>query len=393
MPGENNNRKNGRKKKILLIVLVAVLIVGLGYYFWTRGRVRTDDAFVDGRIYAVTPRVDGYVVEVLVEDNQEVSPGQALVRLDPAEFEVALAEAKAALAEAESQLASLELGVPLELDQTSFRVSGARARLESLGRNLERVKNEEDAAIEDLKRAQAQYDQAELDLQRMQRLAETGAVARSDLDNAETAAESARAQLSAAKARAQAVRKQKASIRAEMDGIRAEIGLAATGEGTAEIKSRQVEAQRARVELAKARVRQAELDLKYTTLVSPAHGYVTKKNVEPGQPLLAIVPLDPGNIWVTANYKETQLTRVKPGQRVEIEVDAYPGLKLTGKVQSIMAGTGAAFSLFPPENASGNYVKVVQRVPVKIALDGPDGDDAPKLRIGMSVVPTIFVGE
>jgi membrane fusion protein (multidrug efflux system) len=150
------------------------------------------------------------------------------------------------------------------------------------------------------------------------------------------------------------------------------------------------------VELAKAQVRQAELNLRYTKVRAPADGRVTRKNVEPGQmvapgqSLMAVVPLTPGELWVIANYKETQLSHVRPGQPASIKVDTYPGLKLSGKVESIMAGTGAAFSLFPPENATGNYVKVVQRIPVKIVLDKREGSDTPILRVGMSVVPTIF---
>ncbi len=182
-----------------------------------------------------------------------------------------------------------------------------------------------------------------------------------------------------------------------MERIKANIDLAATGEDQARIRSRQVEAQKARVALAAARVRQAELDLGYTTITSPTHGYVTRKRAEPGlmvsrgQPLMAVVPLNAEDLWVTANFKETQLTHVRPGQRAEIAVDTYPGVTLTGKVESIMAGTGAAFSLFPPENATGNYVKVVQRVPVKITLDASASIQLPALRIGLSVTPNIFI--
>jgi len=230
----------------------------------------------------------------------------------------------------------------------------------------------------------------------MKALLKKQAVARSQVDEATTRTETAQAQLRAAQARLAAVKKQRASLEANAQALRANVELAATGHDLAAIKSRQVEAQKARVQLARARVEQAELNLQYAVITSPADGYVTKKRIEPGlmvgrgQPIMAVVPLDPDHIWITANYKETQLTDVRPGQEVAVKVDTYPQVRFKGRVDSIMAGTGAAFSLFPPENASGNFVKVVQRIPVKITLDLSGRDSWPVLRVGMSVVPTIF---
>jgi membrane fusion protein (multidrug efflux system) len=193
------------------------------------------------------------------------------------------------------------------------------------------------------------------------------------------------------------VNRQKASLEADMERLRANVALALTGQDIAVIKARQVEAQRARVELARSRVKQADLNLSYTTLSSPAEGYVTRKSVEPGltvskgQPLMAVVPLGSDKLWTTANYKETQLTRVRQGQEVILHIDTYPDLVVKGRVESIMAGTGAAFSLFPPENATGNFVKVVQRIPVKIMFAADNPQPLPPLRIGMSVVSTILI--
>jgi membrane fusion protein (multidrug efflux system) len=295
-------------------------------------------------------------------------------------------------------LTSLELGVPLELTQTSQRVRGAQAQLESLRKTMERVMKEEEAAAQELKRAKAQHEQSELDLQRMKDLARTSSVARSTLDSADTAGRSSEAQMKAAQARLEGVKKQRASLESEQEGLKANIALAATGQDLALIKARQVDAQRARVELARSRVRQAELDLSYTAVLSPADGFVTRKRVEPGlmasrgQPLMAVVPLSLNDLWITANFKETQLTEVRPGQEVTIRVDTYPDATLRGKVESIMAGTGSVFSLFPPENATGNFVKVVQRIPVKITLVPNGGATPPPLRVGMSVVPTIHTG-
>ena len=388
--------KNNRGKKIIMFVFLGLVAAAIaGWYIYSLGRESTDDAFVDGEVFAVTPRVSGYAVEVLVEDNQQVRAGDPLVRLDTSEYEVALASAKASLAEAESVLASLELGVPLELAQTEQKVRAAKAQLASMEKTLEMIGREEEAAAQDLKRAEAENDLAETDLRRIKALQQRGAVSKSSLDAAETKARSTWAVVQAAAARRDAAVKQRASTQADMARLQANIDLAATGQDQAVIRTRQVEAQKARVDLFRTQVQQAELNLEYTTIRSPVAGFVTRKQVQAGlmvsrgQPLMAVVPLDPGQLWITANYKETQLTDVKPGQRVIIEIDAFPGKKLAGRVESIMAGTGAVFSLFPPENATGNYVKVVQRIPVKIVFDG-DAKDLPALRVGMSALPVIL---
>lgn len=184
------------------------------------------------------------------------------------------------------------------------------------------------------------------------------------------------------------------AVQERIANLKANVGLAATGHEVVSIKELDVAAQEAKVVLAREKVRKAELDLGYTRILAPATGHVTKKRVEvgqlvgAGQALMAIVPLQPEQLWITANFKETQLAKVRVGQKVTIKVDAFGGREFSGKVESIMAGTGSIFSLFPPENAMGNYVKVVQRIPVKIALDA---DNSTALRLGMSVVPTIFV--
>jgi membrane fusion protein (multidrug efflux system) len=312
-------------------VFALLLLGSFGYYMYARSRVGTDDAQVDGHIYTISPRVPGYVVEVLVKDNELVEKDQPLVRIDPVDYEVALAEAVSALSSLQEDSAS---------------------------------------AGQDVQSAQSELSLAQLDLDRNRELLKSHAVAQSTFDAAKTKADTARAKLQSAQAK-----------------------LAAIGSGgKASVKSSKIEAQ-------KAKVRQASLDLEHTTILAPARGYVTRKAVEAGymlskgQPIMSIVPLDPGEVWITANFKETQLTDVRTGQKVDIEVDAYPGVKLKGTVDSIMAGSGASFSLFPPENAAGNYVKVVQRVPVKITFDtnSTDGAALPPLRVGMSAYPTIHI--
>jgi membrane fusion protein, multidrug efflux system len=396
---KTTGKKNNHKKKLIIAVLLVIALVGAGYHLWTRDKISTDDAYVDGHIYSIAPRISGYVTQIFVEDNQEVEKDQILLTLDPTPFEVALAEAKAALAEAVATLISMDLGVPLELNQTDQRVRAAKEALRSMSNTQEKAQKEEEAARQEIERARAENQKALLDLNRIQELLKNKSVPQATLDQAKTQYDMTLAMVHSANAKWEAQKKQSESTTADMAQQKANIELAATGKDLAEIKSRQVKAQQARVDLAKARVKQAELELGYTNVKSPTDGFITKKSAEPGrtvsvgQPLMAVVPLNPEELWVTANCKETQLTDVKSGQQVDIEVDTYPGIRLQGKVDSIMAGTGAVFSLFPPENASGNFVKVVQRIPVKITLTPGHPDDLPVLRIGMSVVPTIHTGK
>lgn len=380
----------------IIVGVILVIATGFSYYLLTRGQVSTDDAFVDGHIFIITPRVAGYLTNVLVTDNENVTQGQPLIKLDPIPYEVALAQAQANLAESRFTLTSLELGVPLQLAQTAEQMRGAEAELTSLQKTLEQLLKDEDAAIQEMKRMEAQLELNTIDLKRNTALRNSGAISQQALDNSETSYRSALAQVQESKARLESVKKQRAAQEADIQLREANVALAATGKEQAEIKARQTEAQKAKVKLAQAQVKQAELDLSYTTIVSPTNGYVTQKKIEPGQyvspgqQLFAVVPLHPPQVWITANYKETQLTDVRPGQPVQIEVDTYPGITVEGKVDSIMAGTGGVFSLFPPENATGNFVKVVQRIPVKITINEREWHGLPTLRIGMSVIPTIL---
>jgi membrane fusion protein (multidrug efflux system) len=389
------NGRVGRKRKIMLAVLLAIACFGAVQYVRSMGKVSTDDAFVDGRIYQITPRVDGYIVQDLVEDNQLVEEGQPLLVLDPVGYEVGVAQARADLAAAEAQLVSLRKSVPLQVSQTEFQVTGARAQLDSLLRGLDQARLEEAAAKQMVLQAEAGFKNAELNFHRLSSLRQDGIIAQSALDEAQAALDSARAQTLAARDRALAAGRNAASLSEDVARLRANIGLAQTGHEVASIKDLEVAAQEARVELARQKVRKAELDLKYTSILAPAKGHVTKKKIQAGQlvaagqPIMAVVPLKPEQLWVTANFKETQLEKVRPGQRVTLVVDTFSSREFTGRVDSVMAGTGAVFSLFPPENAMGNYVKVVQRIPVKIVLDPVNATEP--LRLGMSVVPTIHL--
>jgi len=382
-----------KKRKIAFAALTLLIAAAASFYLYSRGRVSTDDAFMDGRTYVITPRVGGYVDSVLVDDNEKVAKGQPLVALDPTDYQVALAKAKADLAAAESKLAALLLDVPLTLDQTSSKVAGAKAQLAVLYKNLDQLKNEEEAARQEAAQDKALLEQAKLDLNRYASLRSRDVLAQADMDNARTKERTAAAQALQAEAEVLAATRKRDALMADVERLNADIRLAESGKDQAGIKAKEAEAQKAMVNLAREQVRQAELNLEYASIKAPVDGYVTKRAVEAGrlvaagQPLLVLTPLSPEKLWITANYKETQLTHVKPGQKVVVEVDAFPGREFTGQVDSIMAGTGSVFSLFPPENASGNYVKVVQRIPVKIVLDQ---GDYPDLRLGMSVVPTIL---
>jgi membrane fusion protein, multidrug efflux system len=364
------------------IVAAAVVVATAGAIAWWHfsGRESTDDAQIDGHIVPVSPRVGGTVEAVKVADNQFVDEGTVLVLIDVRDYQVAVQRAKADLAEAEASAEAARTTVPVTSTTTASQVSTAESDIGTAQAHLRSAQ----ARLND---AQAKEKKAEQDLARIRQLHAKDEVSQQEFDNAVLAAESARTTREAAQA---AVKE-------------AEEGVAAAGARLAQAKTapQQIGIMRARAASAEARVVQvratlarAQLDLDYATVKAPAAGYVSKKTVEvgqvvqPGQPLMAIVPLH--DIWVTANFKESQLRKIRPGQRAEVAVDAYGGRRYQGHVDSISPATGARFSLLPPENASGNYVKVVQRVPVKILIEqGQDPEHV--LRPGMSVVPTVFV--
>ncbi len=334
---KKNNKK--RRAAFILIALIAIgAIVGIRVYAMSKIDVSTDDAFINAHIYEISARVPGHVKDVTVHENQPVKKGTVLVELDRADYLTAVENAAAALDIARNETH----GDVASVGSAKAAVALARSRL----------------------------DLAEKNLARGELLFKKGIIARQNLDTLRTGKRVAASALKDA---------QDARKKAE-----ANAGFLVPGGAGAKI------AQKA------AMLARARLNLKYTTVFSPADGYVTKKTIEPGdniqagQPLMAVVEL--GDTWVTANYKESQLTYVRPGQPVEFTVDAYPNMKFRGRINSIMAGTGAAFSLLPPENATGNYVKIVQRIPVKIIID-QTSDPNRLLRVGMSVVPTIHTGE
>ncbi|KAA0894995.1 HlyD family secretion protein [Oryzomonas rubra] len=341
-PGTEDANKQGNYKRrkalvILLIIFIAGGWFGLKWLIKSKTHIETDNAFIEARIVPVSAKVSGTVTRVLVNDNQLVKQGDLLVELDDRDYRVKVAQTEAGVGMAEN-----ETGGEYQ------KVEGARASLQS---------------------ARATYDQAVLDLTRGEALFSREVIPKEQLDRLRTAKRVADS-------------KQKEAAEA-LKRAQAEAGLSNRDGNKARIAQR------------KAQMDEAKLQLSYTKVFAPRDGYITRKSIEPGtniqagQSLMALVPLQ--DAWITANYKESQLTYIKPGQKVEFTVDTYPGRTFSGSVDSIMAGTGAAFSLLPPENATGNYVKVVQRIPVKITIDN-SSDPEHLLRVGMSVIPTVLVG-
>jgi membrane fusion protein (multidrug efflux system) len=393
--------------KIVLILVVCAALAG-AYFAWRyfQDKESTDDAQIDGHIVPVAPRVGGTVTEVKVEDNQLIAAGALLVQIDPKDYQVALAREEANLADARASLHAARSGVPIVSTTTASQVSGAAANEGRARAAVVTATWEVEAARARLVTAQARLREATAnrvrltqDLDRMKILIVKDEISRQQYDAAVALEEGAhanedagRAAISEAEQAVAVAEGRLAQAKQVVEQAQAEVKSAATGPDQVAVTRARAAAAEAKVTLAEAAVEQARLNLQYTTIKSATGGVVSKKSIEPGQivqpgqPLLAIVPLE--DIWVTANFKETQLRAMRPGQRVSIVVDAF-NRKFTGRVESIAAATGARFSLLPPENATGNYVKVVQRIPVKIVLDkGQDPEHL--LRPGMSVVPTVF---
>ncbi len=397
-----------RRQTRLVLLLVALVIIAGAIIAWRYFAVRetTDDAQIDGHITPISARVGGTVIAVHVSDNQFVKAGTVLVEIDPRDYDVALQRAEAEFADAQATLQAARVGVPITTTTTSGQMSVAGASVERAQAGLQVATRGVDVARSRLISAHARLREANAtatrtarDLERMKQLVAKDEISQQQYDAAVAAADAARASVDAAQAAV--VEAEQGVLVAESQRVQAlgAVAQAQAEQRTAGTAPQQVQASRAREAGAGARVaqeqaalEQARLNLQYTKIAAPADGVVSKKSVEvgqvvqPSQPLLAIVPLE--DIWVTANFKETQLRDMRPGQEAQIAVDAY-GHTYNGRVQSIAAATGARFSLLPPENATGNYVKVVQRVPVKITFDkGQDPNHL--LRPGMSVVVTVF---
>ena len=368
-------------KAIWILLLALIVLAGAGLFFWHYYSVResTDDAQVDGHIDPISPRVTGTAIRVYADDNQFVQAGQPLVDLDPKDYEVAVQRARADLADAQANAAAAHVTVPLTSTTSSSQLSAANA---AVAASEQEVTMAQSRVLE----AQANYNKVATDLKRMETLVQKDEVSRQQYDATAASAAAAKATLDAAQAAVAGAQSRAAQARAQAAG-------AGTVPEQIRVTRARANAALAQVERAQAALSAAELNLQYTKILAPVSGVLSKRNVEPGQvvqmgqPLFSIVNLD--DIYVTANFKETQLKSMHPGQPVKVHVDAY-GRDYNAKVESIGGATGARFSLLPPENATGNYVKVVQRIPVRIRIDkGQDPEHL--LRPGMSVVPTVFL--
>jgi membrane fusion protein, multidrug efflux system len=383
-----------RTGTLLLIVgvLLGLVVGGFFGYRYLSTYESTDDAQIDGHLNALSTRVAGYVTEVDVNDNQYVEKGQKLVQIDPRDYQVAVERAKADLADAEAAAQASNLNVPVEDVNATTQVSASEADVAGAQAAIAAAQKQADSARAQLQAAEANNTRAQADLARYRELLVKDEVSRQIYDQSDAAAKANAATVESARADVAAAEQQVTQAQSRVAQAQAALAYSHTGPQQVEAMRAKARAAAAQVEQKKAALDQAELNVQYCTLVAPISGVVSKSvevgmNVQPGQTLVSIVPLD--DIWVTANFKETQLAKMRAGQHVTISVDAF-SREYHGTVDSIAGASGARFSLLPPENATGNYVKVVQRVPVKIVLEPGENNDH-LLRLGMSVVPKVYV--
>ena len=390
--GRTAVRAKKRRPMMFVIAGVVLLVGGFFLWRWLSSYESTDDAQVDVHLYPVSSRISGYVIRVNVGDNEYVEKGTVLVEIDPKDYEVALAQARANLANSESTAQSLNITVPITSISTASQLQFASSDVENANAGIVAAEKQLLAAHAQVEQAEANDVKAQDDLRRYKMLVEKHEVADQIYDQALAAARASTATVAAARAN-------EAAAQQSVQQARSRLAEAMANQRSAETAPQQVSSSRARAKAAiadvqqkRALVEQAELNLQYTKIIAPVSGEVNKTvvvglNVQPGQQLLTVVPLD--DVWVTANFKETQLRRMRVGQRARIHVDSN-GRTYRGRVDSIAGATGPLFSLLPPENATGNYVKIVQRVPVKIVLEPGENRDR-QLRPGMNVVPNVYL--
>jgi membrane fusion protein (multidrug efflux system) len=396
-PERPNDSTRNRRIKIGVIALLVLTVVAVIYWWvFMRNYVTTDDAYARADNAVVSTRVPGNILTIFVDNDFAVQAGQPLIELDPADYKVALDRAKAALDADEADLKGAEIMVPPVNIQTSSQVESAQAVLkaaqdtESQTRhNLEQLRNSRAATAAD-------FVQAERDYKRYETLSAAGAGTQRQSEQAQTANDKAKAQLRAVDSQIAALESALSGSTQQVTRARAQLQSAMSERANVDVQQHRVESLRAKRDKSMADLEAARLNLSYCRVVAPIDGYIAQRNiqvgdrVQSGQAMMAVVPLE--KIYVEANFKETQLTNVRLGQSASIAADIYPGHTFSGKVAGIRAGTGAAFSLIPPENATGNWIKVVQRIPVRIELEQPPPRDRP-LRVGASLDVTINVAD
>ncbi len=386
-------RRSKRRRNLLILVVVLVVVVA-GVFLWRylSSYESTDDAQADVHLYPVSARISGYVIKVNVDDNQWVQQGTVLVEIDPKDYEVAVAQAKANLTSAEATAQSLNITVPITSISTVSQLTSTSSDIENATAGVSAAEKQLLAAHAQLEQAQANDIRAQEDLRRYKLLVDKREVAQQIYDQALATARSSTAAVAAAAANESAAQQYVQQARSRLVQAVANHTSAETGPQQVSSTKARARAAIADVEQRRALLEQAVLNLEYTKVLAPVTGEVNKTvvvglNVQPGQQLLTVVPLD--QVWITANFKETQLKHMRVGQKAKIHVD-WNGHVLRGQVDSIAGATGPLFSLLPPENATGNYVKIVQRIPVKIVLDPGENRDH-QLRPGMNVVPDVYL--
>ena len=398
-PSEERSRsarmRNPRLR--MFLILGAVLLAVVGFFLWRyfSSYESTDDAQIDGHVNSISARVSGHVLKLNVQDNQFVKAGTVLIEIDPTDYQVAVDRAQADYNDAKAAAEAANVDVPITSENTNSQLSSAGADVSSAQAGIKAAKQQAAAARANLAEAEANNVKAQNDLVRYKQLVDKQEISQQQYDQAVAAAKASAAAVESARASADAADSQVTQAQGKLVQAQATQRSAATApKQMAAIRARAGSALAA-AQRKKADLDQAFLNLQYTKIVAPVDGVVSDRtvevgqNVQSGQELMKIIPLD--DIWVTANFKETQLRDMKPGQRATISVDAT-GETYKAHVDSIAGASGARFSLLPPENATGNYVKVVQRIPVKIVFE-PGENREHKLRPGMSVVPKVWIRE
>jgi membrane fusion protein (multidrug efflux system) len=378
---------------VVAIAVLVLLVAGYFIYHYVSGYESTDDAQVDGHVNSVSARVTGHVTKLNVEDNQYVQAGTVLVEIDPADYQVAYDRAKADFEDAQASAVAAGVNVPITSVSTTSQVSSTEADVNSARAGIQVAQQQFEAAKAQLQEAEANNVKAQNDLVRYKQLVDKQEISQQQYDQATAAAHASTAAVEAARATADAAQQQVTQAKGKLVQAQSNWANANTAPKQMQVMRARATSALAEAQRKKADLDQAQLNLQYTKIVAPVNGIVSNRTVEvgqnvaPGQELMKVINLD--DVWITANFKETQLRKMKVGQPVDIDVDAN-GRTYHGKVDSIAGASGARFSLLPPENATGNYVKVVQRIPVKIVLDAGTNNDH-QLRPGMSVTPKVGI--
>lgn len=392
-PVERARKKSPMFKAAVIGGILLAIAICVAWWIHASAWESTDDAQVDAHIYAISSRIPGHVVNVNVDDNYVVKAGDALVEIDPADYEVTKQRYEAELADAKANAESARTGLPITSATTSSQVESARADVENNQAGLQAAQQQYEAATARLREAEANNARMQADLVRYKQLVQKDEVSRQQYDQALAAAKAGAASVDAAQASVAAAQQQITQARGKITQAQASLRTANTAPQQVQNSRARLSAAEAQVQKAQANLDQAKLNLQYVKIVAPVEGVVGRRsvqpgqNVQPGQQLMSLVALN--DIWVTANFKETQLRKMRVGQEARIYVDALDR-EYKGHVESIGGASGARFSLLPPENATGNYVKVVQRIPVKIVFDNNANSDH-ALRAGMSVIAKVKV--